>query len=370
MSCMRLFKIKQRRSECGGGLRTCSLLFMLVLTVTCRFSELDLFAAERGPVGQQDFLRPLSRPISLRGAYVALSGSMWVPWISKEAGFFEKYGLDVALLLISQANRPVEAMNAGSLDFLAIAGPTVLLANLAGLDIVSVAGLINKPHQSIIVRPDIQKPADLKGKKLMTGVRSSSVFFLLSRALKQWGLDPNKDVTIVSGLGDQPGYLAALSTGQVDGTLLSEPTRTRAVQAGFRELAKLSEMGLKSQSVTIAVTEKLINSNPDAVRRLVAAISEGALRFKQDKSFAFKAMTKYTRLNDASLLTGSYETFAPITEEIPVPTADGIKADLESLCVSGQAPQACRAEPERFFRSRFIKELQNADFYRAYDQAR
>jgi ABC-type taurine transport system substrate-binding protein len=221
-----------------------------------------------------------------------------------------------------------------------------------------------------MVRPEIQRPVDLKGKKLMTGVRSSSVFSLLSRALNHWGLDPNKDVMILSGLGDQPGYLAALSTGQVDGTLLSEPTRTRALKAGFRELAKLSELGLKSQSVTIAVTDKLVNANPDAVRRLVAAISEGAHRLKNDKSFALNTMTKYTRLNDPSMLAGSYETFAPITEEIPMPTADGIRADLESLCLSGQAPQACRAEPERFYKARFITDLENAGFYRAYNTGR
>ena len=344
----------------------CFLLHVALLSVTGGFSRVELFAADKGAVGHPDLFRPLPKPISLRGAYVALSGSMWVPWIAKEAGLFEKYGLNVTLLFISQANRPVEAMNAGSLDFLAIAGPTVLLGNLGGLDIVAVAGIVNKPHQSVIVKPDIQSPADLKGKRLMTGVRNSSVFFLLSRTLKQWGLDPNKDVTIVSGLGDQPGYLAALSAGQVDGTLLSEPTRTRAIKAGFRELGKLSEMGLKSQSVTIALTEKLINSNSDAVRRIVAAISEGAHSLKHDKSFALKTMTKYTRLNDPSMLSGIYETFAPITEEIPMPTTDGIRADLESLCLSGQTPQACRAQPERFFNPQFVKELDNAGFYRAY----
>ena len=109
------------------------------------------------------------------------------------------------------------------------------------MDITAVAGIVNKPHQSVMVKPDIQRPADLKGKKLMTGVRSSSVFFLLSRALKQWGLDPNKDVTILSGLGGQPGYLAALSAGQVDGASLraytnkSVKSRVQRTRKAFRD---------------------------------------------------------------------------------------------------------------------------------------
>jgi hypothetical protein len=125
-------------------------------------------------------------------------------------------------------------------------------------------------------------------------------------------------------------------------------------------------MDLKSQSVTIALTEKLISSNPNSVRRLVAAISEAGRRLKEDKTFAISVLTKYTRLTESSMLTGSYETFAPITEDIPMPTTDGIRADLESLCLSGQAPLACRAPPERFFQPRFIIELENAGFYRAY----
>jgi ABC-type nitrate/sulfonate/bicarbonate transport system substrate-binding protein len=340
------------------------LLVLVFLALIGGFCKSESNAAEAGTAANPDFVRPLSKPIGMRGAYVALSGSMWVPWIAKEGRLFDRYGLDVSLVYIGQANRPVEAMNAGSVDFLAIAGPTVLLANIGGMDITAVAGIINKPHQSIIVKPDIRSPKDLRGKRLMTGTRSSSVFFLLARALARWGLDPNSDVTIVSGLGGQPGYFAALSAGQVDGALLSEPTRTAAVRAGFKEIGKLSEMDLKSQSVTIAVTERLTTSNPDAVRRLVAAVSEAGRRLKADQAFALTVMTKYTRLEDRSMLVGSYETFAPITEEIPMPTADGIRADLESLCLSGQTPGACRAQPERFFQPRFVNELTNAGFYR------
>ena len=345
--------------------RKLPLLILLLLIVMGSIAPFSLYGAEsKPPRGQEELLRPLSQPITMRGAYVALSGSMWVPWITKEAGLFDKYGLNVSILYIGQANRPVEAMNAGSVDFLAIAGPTVLLGNLGGLDIVAVAGLVNRPHQSLIVKPEIQRPANLRGKKLMTGTRSSSVFFLLSRALKRWGLDPNNDVTIVSGLGGQPGYFAALSAGQVDGALLSEPTKTAAIKAGFREFGKLSEMGIRTQSVTIAVTERLIASDPDAVRRLVAAISEGCHRLKQDKSFALQTLAKYTRLSDPAMLAGSYETFAPITEEIPLPTREGIRADLEGLCAAGQPPEACRAQPERFYQPQFVKDLENAGFYR------
>jgi len=305
----------------------------------------------------------LEKAVPFRGAYVARSGSMWVPWISKEAGLFEKYGLDVKQDYVGMSSRPVEGMITGTFEFLAIAGPTVLIANLSGLDIVMVAGLVSKPHQSIIVKSGITAPGDLRGKKLGTSQRSSSVFFLFSRAIRQWGLDPDKDVSILS-VGGPPENFAALSAGQIDGSLLSEPERTRALNAGFKELAKLSELGVKTQSVTIATTLKLINNNPDGVRRLVAAISEGAHRLKRDKAFALQVMTKYTRLNDPSALQGIYEVYAPITEEIPLPTVEGIQADLEDLCASGQKPQACQARPERFFVLKFVRDLQESGFYK------
>ena len=75
-------------------------------------------------------------------------------------------------------------------------------------------------------------------------------------------------------------------------------------------------------------------------------------------------MTKYTRLNDPSALQGIYEVYAPITEEIPLPTVEGIQADLEDLCASGQKPQACQARPERFFVLKFVRDLQESGFYK------
>src|SRR3990172_6594468 len=83
--------------------------------------------------------------------------------------------------------------------------------------------------------------------------RNSSTFFLMSRAIRQWGMDPDKDVSIFS-LGVPENIVAALSAGQIDAGLLSEPSRTVAMKARFKELAKLSELGIKTQSVTIATS--------------------------------------------------------------------------------------------------------------------
>ena len=325
-----------------------------------------LLAATRqqGSPTPLEILPPLEKSIPLNGAYVARSGSLWVPWVAKEAGFFEKYGLTGKLDFVAMASRPIEAMMTGTFQFLAIAGPTVAMANLSGLDIVMVAGLVNKPHMSILVKSTIKTPEELRGKKLGTDQRSSSMFFLMSRAIRHWGMDPDKDVSMWS-LGVGENLFAGLSAGQIDGAIFSEPLRTIALKAGFRELAKLSELGIKTQSVTIATSQKLINSNPEAVRRLVAAVSEGAHRLKQDKAFAIQVMTKYTRLDDPSVLQGLYEVFAPLMEEVPFPTAEGIKADLQDLCATGQTPGACQAQPERFFNLQFVRELQEAGFYKA-----
>jgi len=342
-----------------------SAILILISSLLLLPTRILLAAAKQqatpAPLG---ILAPLEKPIPLNGAYVARSGSMWVPWIAKEAGLFEKYGLTGKLDYVALTSRPVEAMITGTFQYLTVAGPTVVVANLSGLDIVMVAGLVNKPHMSFLVKASIKTPEDLRGKKLGTSPRNSSTFFLMSRAIRQWGMDPDKDVSIFS-LGVPENIVAALSAGQIDAGLLSEPSRTVAMKAGFKELAKLSELGIKTQSVTIATSQKLINGNPEAVRRLVATVSEGAHRLKQDKAFALQVMTKYARLEDPSVLHGIYEVYAPITEEVPLPTAEGIKADIQDLCATGQTPAACQAQPERFFNLQFVRELQEAGFYKA-----
>ena len=95
-----------------------------------------------------------------------LSPTLWIPWISKEAKLFEKNGLDVEPVLLNGSGRTSQALLSGSLFAASVALPQVMLAVLNGADLVNVAHGIGVQSSRLMVKPEIRKVEDLKGKKI------------------------------------------------------------------------------------------------------------------------------------------------------------------------------------------------------------
>ncbi len=95
-----------------------------------------------------------------------LSPNLWIPWIAKEAKLFEKNGLDVEPVLLRGSGQTSQAMVAGSLFASSVASPAVMLANLNGADLANVAHGIAAQGSKLMVKPEIRKPEDLRGKKV------------------------------------------------------------------------------------------------------------------------------------------------------------------------------------------------------------
>ena len=123
----------------------------------------------------------------LRVAYSSISGSAVIPWIAVDKGIFAKYDLDVELIYV--AGSPAMQSLLGGTTQLGIQGiEPVMRVNAQGSDAVMIVGLVTKPPFSIIVRPEIREPKDLKGRAMGITRFGSTTDALLRLALDKWGL--------------------------------------------------------------------------------------------------------------------------------------------------------------------------------------
>src|SRR6266498_4053301 len=93
-----------------------------------------------------------------------LSPNLWIPWIAKDAKIFERNGLDVEPVLLRGSGQTSQAMVGGSLFASSVALPQVMLAVLNGSDLANVAHGIAVQNSKLMVRPEIRKVEDLKGR--------------------------------------------------------------------------------------------------------------------------------------------------------------------------------------------------------------
>src|SRR5687767_11151914 len=94
----------------------------------------------------------------------AISMGNMIIFFTKEAKLFEKHGLDADVVVMSGSGISSRALVGGSVEISPIATPTVMLSVVAGSDMVILAHTMPGVIQSMMVRPDIKKDEDLKGK--------------------------------------------------------------------------------------------------------------------------------------------------------------------------------------------------------------
>ena len=70
----------------------------------------------------------------IRAAITSISGSMVPPWAAHEAGIFKKYGLQVEVIATPSGVQGTNALIAGEVSFVQIAGGTTTGAAVGGAD--------------------------------------------------------------------------------------------------------------------------------------------------------------------------------------------------------------------------------------------
>ena len=174
-------------------------------------------------------------PQRVRAAFVAIASSMLPAWIAKDERLYERYGLDVELAYVAGAAKIAEALLAGELDVGIAPATSAFGPGLEGADTVMLASWANKLGFSALVQPGLQTVADLRGKRVGVSRRGSNSEIWAAAVLGSFGLEPERDYTVLS-IGGQAEQLAALQNGAIDVAIMTPPLNLRARQLGFREL--------------------------------------------------------------------------------------------------------------------------------------
>lgn len=302
----------------------------------------------------------MAQAATLKVGYPTTVGSMAVLWVTKEARLFEKHGLEVELIYIGGSSKVVQAMLAREIPIAEIAIPAVIQANLAGADLVMLAGPNHKPGQKVMVKPEIKTPEQLKGKRIGITRFGTSDDFLLRYVLGQWGIQPDREVAIIQ-MGGSQEILAGLASKSVDGGLLSSPLHLRAAKLGFSLLADLSAIGIDYQGAGVVTRRSYVRDNPDVVRRYLRAYVEGLYRFKTDKKFSLQVIGKYSRIHEAEALEETYQHYAvKVMPKVPYPTTKGIQMVLDEI--GARNAKAKALSPASLIDVSYLKELEQSGF--------
>jgi len=197
--------------------------------------------------------------------------------VGVESGIF-KSALGANSLAVKTFNAgpaAVEALFSGALDATYIGPNPAINAHVqSGGEAIRIISGATSGGAILVVKPSINSPADLKGKKLASPQRGGTQ----DVALRHW-LKYNKLTADLQGGGDvsivpqeNAQTLETFRSGQIDGAWVPEPWATRLVQeGGGKVLVDERTLWPDGRFVTthLIVRTKFLKERPDAVRRLV-----------------------------------------------------------------------------------------------------
>jgi NitT/TauT family transport system substrate-binding protein len=288
----------------------------------------------------------------------SLSASNWIPWIAKDAKIYEKHGLDVELVLVKGSGQTSSAILGGSLFAAPVAVPQVMLANLAGADLVNIAHTVPGVQSKLLVKQEIKRPEDIKGKRIATSSIGSLGDFLFKYIIRKNGMDPMRDVIWLS-IGTPQERLQALSSGRADAADLSYPIDAQALRMGFQVLWD-ARKEVVYPSMSVVTRRKTLQDDRDTVMRMLRSHVEAIAYFKAHKDFSMKVLGKYLRTNDQELLEGSYEIFRQDFISVPYPIMNGLEATYDY--VAQTRPEIRGRKPEEFMDPSLMAELDKSGF--------
>jgi NitT/TauT family transport system substrate-binding protein len=162
----------------------------------------------------------------------------------------------------------MQAMMAGDLDVAYVGAAPVLTAISQGLD-AKIVEPVQINGSSLVLRNEskYESPKDLKGLKIATYPPGTIQDTLLREWLKENGLDPEKDVTII---GMTPGdAMSAIAAKKIDAVFLPHPSPTIVEKQGNgRTIVQSGQMKPNHACCVLVVSGKLIREHPDIVEQI------------------------------------------------------------------------------------------------------
>lgn len=258
--------------------RLLCLFLALLLCVPCCFAEEA--SADLMPL-------TIAEPVHLIG-YLPL-------YVAIHEGYFAEEGIDLSVV---QATGGAHVTAVVSGDAFAVIGgvDSYNFANAAGTDdpIIAIVNCVNRANVYLFARkglvPGDDMAAFLKGKTIIAGRYGGSPNVLTRYLVKENGLDPDTDVTLLEN-SDASTVTAMLKYGQGDIGNGGEPQISEGVTEGIFEepFVAFPDLGDYAYSV-IGVRKSAIENQPDVCAAFVRALQKGLQTVHNDRETAERVL--------------------------------------------------------------------------------
>ena len=292
--------------------------------------------------------------------YTARVMSQSYPWIAHEAGLLKKFDLDVPLVFVTPGAPAVATILSGDSEVIQQGAATMTRPFVQGnRDLVFIGGIKSMLTHSIIAKPDIKRPEQLKGKRIGVSRIGSNPHYFAVQALRQFGIE-SREVSYIQ-VGGAPETLAALVAQGIDAAVLTVPTDAQALKLGYHYVVYGPDLKIAYAATTFNTRRSIIAKRGPVIARFMRAMAEAAKIMHTDKEYVYKVLEKYLRIDDRKLLEASYNVEIKALEPRLAMKPEGFQSALDEIAPTD--PRAKTIKPQEMIDTRYLDEMEKSGFF-------
>jgi NitT/TauT family transport system substrate-binding protein len=295
----------------------------------------------------------------LRVGLGAISLQSGLVHIAKDRGLFTKYGLFVESVYIPGGTTNVQVLVSGNLDLSQLSGAPGVAANLEGADLVYFLGLLDKLNYQLVARSEIKSVEQLKGKKFAVSRLGSSADFGMRAILKRVGVDPVKEATILQ-IGDEPARIAAVTSGNVDGTVVNAPFGNEAERLKLNVIADSVKMNIPFFNTGLLGSRRYLEKQEARVLNFLRAYLEAIKVLKTEREYSIKGLAQFTRVQNMKAIQEGYDYFVNQLQNVPYPSMEAMQAVVVQIAETNAKAKGIDAKS--YVSDRYLRRLEEEGF--------
>lgn len=209
----------------------------------------------------------------------AVRGEGWLPiYLAQELGYFEEEGLTPKFVTYKDGPLAQMGLLNGDAEFCIIGFEPVLMAFDKGQKSKAILTTLNSQPYTLVGRPAIKHITELKGKAVFGGMPGSAPYYFVKTALRNAGLNPDKDVTFASL--EYGAELVAMSRGDLDAGYVRATRFKQIEEVNGNVLIDATDpvqhKGIygseRYEAMIVQVTDKFITEHPELVQGFANAV--------------------------------------------------------------------------------------------------
>jgi len=300
-------------------------------------------------------------PARLVIGYASTTPRLMPLWVARDQGFFAKYGIESEPVLLRSGATLVTGMASGDIQIGRTAGAAVLSAVAAGHDIKMLATFSSRNSYDVVVRPNIKKAEDLRGKKLAINSVGGGTWIGAMLWLEYFGIDPQRDQILLQSIGDQGLQSQALESGTVDVVFVDSVYSKLLKQKGMNILAESGEMKQPLVSQSTIVPRAFLQQYPDIAEGYLKGEIEGIAfaTAPKNKPAVIKILMRRLRV-DATAAEEGYTDMLRGVDRKPFASLEGMH-NLQRL-LKPRNPKITDVKVEDVVDNRIMRKLEESGF--------